>query len=209
MKSNDSNFQTDSSDLDWRAFCYVTGELTESESLQFEADLATSQPLREAVARAVSGLQLIDSALATGVDAEQGQANKVVLPNRQTTQREISGDGIQRRRRSVGFVGSIVAALALLIGASFLVPSASSDASQEDLVAEAWVDSIDLTNEYAEFESEPMLEDGDFELSASDWLIDAIDESDVQGLDEFPESGVESPEELNEIEELVGESENV
>jgi hypothetical protein len=46
-------------DRDWLAFRYIAGELTGDEAAAFEADLETSQPAREAVARAVELSQAV------------------------------------------------------------------------------------------------------------------------------------------------------
>lgn len=54
-------------DLDLLAFCYLTGELLQVDRQAFEQRLATEQPLREALARAVE------------VSVSLGQANSVEL----------------------------------------------------------------------------------------------------------------------------------
>lgn len=48
--------------LDWQAFCYVTGELSLEQTAQFEDRLATDQLAREAVASALETLQLVTAA---------------------------------------------------------------------------------------------------------------------------------------------------
>ena len=49
-------------DLDWLAFCYAAGELDAPQAEQFEARLATDQPAREALARAVELTQTVAAA---------------------------------------------------------------------------------------------------------------------------------------------------
>jgi hypothetical protein len=56
MQSNSHN------DLDWLAFCYAAGELNSAEAEQFEERLATEQPAREALARAVEMTQAVAAA---------------------------------------------------------------------------------------------------------------------------------------------------
>lgn len=46
-------------ELDWAAFCYAAGDLTPAEAEQFELRLATEQPAREALARAVELTQAV------------------------------------------------------------------------------------------------------------------------------------------------------
>lgn len=55
-------------DRDWLAFRYIAGELTGEDAAAFEAELATSQVAREAVARAVELTQAI--AIAESHDVE-------------------------------------------------------------------------------------------------------------------------------------------
>lgn len=48
--------------LDWTAFCYLSGEMSPVEAEQFEARLADEQPAREALARAVELTQVVAAA---------------------------------------------------------------------------------------------------------------------------------------------------
>lgn len=48
------NSAESSNDLDWLAFCYVAGELDESQRVAFEAMLAEDQAARDAVVQAVN-----------------------------------------------------------------------------------------------------------------------------------------------------------
>jgi hypothetical protein len=52
----------DLSDLDWRAFLYVAGELDDAQRDAFEEELAVDQSAREAVARAVELSQMMSAA---------------------------------------------------------------------------------------------------------------------------------------------------
>jgi hypothetical protein len=52
-------------ELDWAAFCYLSGEMTPAETEQFEARLADEQPAREALARAVELTQVVAAAEST------------------------------------------------------------------------------------------------------------------------------------------------
>ena len=49
-------------ELDWAAFCYLSGEMSAAESEQFEARLADEQEAREALARAVELTQVVAAA---------------------------------------------------------------------------------------------------------------------------------------------------
>jgi hypothetical protein len=50
------------SELDWLAFCYAAGELSDADTEAFEARLAEEQPAREALARAVELTQTVAAA---------------------------------------------------------------------------------------------------------------------------------------------------
>lgn len=56
--------------LDWQASCYLLGDLSLAEQNAFEADLAVSQPAREALARAVELHQAASAALALSAVVE-------------------------------------------------------------------------------------------------------------------------------------------
>jgi hypothetical protein len=54
--------QEHASELDWSAFCYAAGEMTEAEAAAFELRLADDQTAREALARAVELTQAVATA---------------------------------------------------------------------------------------------------------------------------------------------------
>ena len=58
--------------LEWSAFCYLAGELSQAEAEQFELRLADDQEAREALARAVELTQLVAAA--------QSQTEDLVAP---------------------------------------------------------------------------------------------------------------------------------
>src|SRR5207253_583735 len=49
-------------ELDWQAFCYLSGEVNAAEAEQFESRLADEQAAREALARAVELTQAVAAA---------------------------------------------------------------------------------------------------------------------------------------------------
>jgi hypothetical protein len=59
---------TNSSDLDWLAFCYAAGEMNAAEAEAFEARLADEQSAREALSRAVELTQTVAAAEARSGD---------------------------------------------------------------------------------------------------------------------------------------------
>ena len=64
-----SNFeQNHEGDREWLAFRYISGELDEEQAAAFEAELETSQPAREAVARAVELSQAVALAESQAVE---------------------------------------------------------------------------------------------------------------------------------------------
>lgn len=59
--TNEEN-QFDQSDLDWLAFCYVTGELGPQQLEAFETRLSSDQAARESIVRAMRQTQLLQEA---------------------------------------------------------------------------------------------------------------------------------------------------
>lgn len=60
------NVNSCTNELEWLAFCYAAGELSEPDAAQFETRLAADQSAREALARAVSLTQTIAAAESVG-----------------------------------------------------------------------------------------------------------------------------------------------
>jgi hypothetical protein len=193
MSSPQSNFDDDGfsesigNDQDWRVFRYVAGEMSQDQQDAMEAELSEDQSLRESVARMVGGLQLIDSAFVENNELNSDQ--KVGVAGAIAKPKTVATSGF---RKSVLMVTSVVAVLALLMGGSLMIPGSGngSDVSEE-MLAEVWVDSIGLANDFDEHDGELDIVDGEFELMASSWLLDAFDESD--GWDEALDDANDEP----------------
>jgi hypothetical protein len=71
-KGNDMNKNSCPNEIDWAAFCYLSGELSPADAEAFEAQLAENQMAREALANAVELTQVVAA-------AEQ-QVEKTVVP---------------------------------------------------------------------------------------------------------------------------------
>ena len=161
----------DDAELFWLAYCYVAGELSAAQALEFETRLESDQPAREAVAQAVE----LSAAL-------QGASESMVeLP---------SGD----RRKSIrgGWALAMAASVALAIaGYSFIGRNAQNAALQpsqtDGRLADAWAASTlddgeaetgDEANRLAEWEAsgwdDGESEPSDGELLISDWLLEAV-----------------------------------
>jgi hypothetical protein len=71
-------------ELDWSAFCYAAGEMSESEAAAFELRLAEDQAAREALARAVELTQAVAAAesLEPVVALKQPAANELTWSRR-------------------------------------------------------------------------------------------------------------------------------
>ena len=162
----------DDSELFWLAYCYVAGELSPAQTLEFEARLEVDQPAREAVALAVE--------MAAAV---QGAADSFVeLP---ASRRGMSPVG--------GWAWAMAASIALaVVGYSFLGRNALQDAAPElspadRQLADAWAASKldesesatgDESNHLTGLELSSLSGDEndlpDGELFVSDWLLEAV-----------------------------------
>lgn len=122
-------------DLDWLAFCYATGELSETglsetEQADFELRLATDQPVREALARAV---ELIQASLAVPTVAETPGSPAVnsVSPASSGATSKASGRG-----RLWAAAISLAACLALVVGLNFRHPDEAPVSPAERIAAD-------------------------------------------------------------------------
>lgn len=167
-------------DLHWQSFRYIAGEMADEELTTFERLLGDSQKARESVARVVGQTQTIDAALGSNQDVpvnnspvhRREKAN--VSPSAQQTLIQKRN----RKRRSVNWIASIVAMLALILGASFLFPGATASADDDDLVAELWADAIEFGSDFDEMDIDPTDNDGEADWMSPEWLLDAVDSSD-------------------------------
>jgi hypothetical protein len=111
------------SQLDWSAFCYAAGELSQAESEQFEARLADDQQAREALARAVE--------LTQAVVAAESQAESFVVPAR----RHAADWSTRLSWMAIGGLASVVIAL---VWSGIIGRSLSGPSEREFALAAAW-----------------------------------------------------------------------
>jgi hypothetical protein len=62
MPTIPTNMSEQKNDLDWSAFCYLAGEMSQAQMADFEARLSEDQAAREALARAVELTQVVAAA---------------------------------------------------------------------------------------------------------------------------------------------------
>jgi hypothetical protein len=99
--TSDSN-----NDLDWSAFCYLADEMSPAEAAAFEDRLATDQPAREALAKAVELTQLIAA-------ADSSPAALVSPPRRHTA-------GSRQRLTWIALAGLACSVLVALCSSAFI-----------------------------------------------------------------------------------------
>lgn len=173
-------------ELFWLAFCYVTGELSPEQTLEFETRLESDQEARESVAQAVelaAAGQLASAQVAAAPVVSAPCAELSVAP-----------------RWTGGWALALAASLALVIaGYSLLAKNAAENASSEpsqpnqrlvDVWAAAtWLDEADAeiggeSNRLENLEVAALdLDEGDLdenELQVSEWLLEAV--SAAQGV---------------------------
>jgi hypothetical protein len=175
-------------DLDLLAFCYLTDDLSPAAKEAFELRLATEQPLREALARAVE----LSAALQQTKPVE---LNRAVSTHSQSSHAAVQPRAFDRWMRITSFVAIACAAcLAVMIGIR-AIPQAKELLSPETAlvwsqVRDSWPEapvaeelgSVATPGEASlsagEREGEPLVEEqGDTELNSElpDWLLMAVD----------------------------------
>jgi hypothetical protein len=141
------------SDLDWQAFVYVSGEMSPAESESFEELLGVDQSAREAVAATVKLLSKMAAASPADVTAAPRP------PNRQ-------------RYISV----AIAAAAALVVVSISLTQREPADTDPVRELVSLWVDSDGTTGDATETDAGAPMNDED--LNVPGWLLAAIESSD-------------------------------
>ncbi len=136
-------------ELDLLAQAYVLGELTESESTEFELRLAEDQDARDAVALAVRMIEAVASA--------------EPAPIRQLP-----------RRSSTRWIAA-AAVIAIGIGLTFALSTSRGSEDSENLIA-SWIDLGDANG--AEQDVDPDVDDEASAEEAYDWLFSALEEKD-------------------------------
>ena len=129
---NDEPIETPG-DLDWSAFLYIAGEMTDAQVIAFEQRLGDDQAAREAVATAVEMAQTIDAATA--------QTSAAPKPQRKLVARR-STHWSSRRKLVYGVMAASVAAVAI-----FAMVSESTNRrltiDDDAAIATIWAGSID------------------------------------------------------------------
>lgn len=196
------------SELDWQAFLYIAGEMTEPETAAFELRLANDQLAREAVARAV---ELTETVSACHFDLDEQAVGAQV---------EVSRGARRFGWRSAVVWASLGAAASLLLVLALQgmwsndSPVAGSFPSQSDLpnestgeLAEAWSETREPLNDeeftglilveatddadLAESDAVLMQLNVDDDLTAPEWMLAALE--DLPGDEPENSEGIQTP----------------
>lgn len=190
------------SDLDWLAFRYVAGEMTDAETLDWEERLATDQTAREAVAAAVELCQAVSQLPHDAWSKLQSQpvatstsgsfdtsaiAVSLASPQRSMERSARSAAGLSRVAPRGMWLGlsATAAAVVLLVVVIQAVRShlelARGNSEVSDDLVEAW--SLVRTSPATETAAESSAESGD--SASDDWP--AVSDADVdRELDNAP-----------------------
>ena len=115
--------------LEWTAFCYVSGELGPAEAEQFELRLADDQEAREALARAVELTQIVAAAESTCGD--------LVVP----TDRKTASWTTRLSWMAIGGLAALVLAMVWSGGLSQFTtaPETARNSGENGALASAWL----------------------------------------------------------------------
>jgi anti-sigma-K factor RskA len=162
-------------DLDWLAFCYVTGELSAAEATAFEERLAADDGACEAVARAME-LNLAVAAVMDDADAVRSSGGS---PEFET----ISGTGeppvlraLPSRWTSAALTliaaSAIAVAMFVAVGSSVLTGNKIAKRDGTDRLVAAWAQGEAVRNE-ADDDNDGLDADDD-DLDPPDWMLAAV-----------------------------------
>ena len=163
---------TNRNDLDWLAFCYVTGELSADDTTAFEERLATDEAACESVARAMELNLAVAAAFADETHAESATGSHAVevtlIPRR---------DERAMPSRWTGTALTLIAAAA--IAAMMLVAIGSSLTSHKvakrdgtDRLVAVWAQGEANRNQIDD--DNDSLDADDDDLDPPDWMLAAV-----------------------------------
>lgn len=173
-------------DLDWLAFCYVSGELSSAELAAFEDRLATDEAACEAVARVMETNLAVAAVLASettssgvlpasasltqaGMPAVDRSVKVAVLPRREedVTQSRWVGATLV-----VAAVSAIAAMMMIAIGSSVLTGQKVARRDGTDRLVAAWAQGEAVRN-LADDDGDSVISDDD-DLDPPDWMLAAV-----------------------------------
>jgi hypothetical protein len=133
------NKETPQNELDWAAFCYAAGELSDAQADSFELRLAGDQAAREALARAVELVQIV----AAAESQASGRAGSAIAL------RESSQSGFSFSWMAVGGVAAVLLAIACgIVGQSRQTAERSRRSAMKAQLASAWYETrSEIANE--------------------------------------------------------------
>ena len=168
-------------DLDWLAFCYVTGELSAADVIAFEERLATDEGGCEAVARAMElnlavSVVMSDSPRSSGgspelqsiVGAGEPPALRV-LPSRRTS-----------AALTLIAASAIAAAMVVAVGSSVLNGNKIAKRDGTDRLVAAWTQGEAARNEVDD--DNDALDVDDDDLDPPDWMLAAVTAEEQEKL---------------------------
>ena len=167
-------------DLDWLAFCYVTGELSAADVTAFEGRLATDEGACEAVARAME-LNLAVATLIADARRSSGDSPEsvevTILPRRDD--RVVPSRWTGAALTAIAAL-AIAAAMIVAIGSSVLTGSKIAKRDGADRLVAAWTQGEAARNEVDD--DNDSLDADDDDLDPPDWMLAAVTEEEQAEL---------------------------
>ncbi|MCX7421873.1 MAG: hypothetical protein NT013_20320 [Planctomycetia bacterium] len=191
-----SHKTTSQNDLDWQAFCYVTGELSAAEVTAFEERLATDEGACEAVARVMEFNLTVAAVMADATCCAGGSpvfdTESIVAVGGPPTLRKGEIAVLPSRWNSavltVIAASAIAATIFVAVGSSVLTGHKVAKRDGSDRLVAAWTHGEAVRNQADEDNDPPDADDDD--LDPPDWMLAAVtDEEQAELLpgDDAPE----------------------
>lgn len=163
---------TDRHDLEWLAFCYVTGELSAEDVTAFEQRLATDEGACEAVAHAMElslavATVIADAPRSSGVSPESVEVT--ILPRRDD--RVVLSRWTGAALTAIA-ASAIAAAMIVAVGSSVLTGNKIAKRDVADRLVAAWAQGEAVRNRVDD--DNDSLDANDDDLDPPDWMLAAV-----------------------------------
>ncbi len=184
---------TSRNDLDWLAFCYVTGELSAVEATAFEERLTTDDGACEAVARATE-LNLTIAAVMTRSSggSPEFDTELIAVVGEPPVLRSVDVTILPSRWTSAALTfiaaSAIAATMIVAVGSSVLTGHKVAKRDGTDRLVAAWAQGEAVRNQ-ADDDSDALDRDDD-DLDPPDWMLAAVtseEQAELLPSDDTPE----------------------
>ena len=162
---------TNRHDLDWLAFCYVTGELSADDVIAFEDRLATDDDACESVARAMELNLAVAASFADETRVESSAGSQRVEVTMASRRNELTPSRWTGAALTLMAASAIAATMIVTVGSSLTGDKVAKRDGTDRLVA-VWAQGEASRNQFDEDNDSFEANDDDFD--PPDWMLAAV-----------------------------------